>query len=165
MPTTTDVELSDEVVAALEDEARFLAVSIADEAEHVEKHFARGESASEILKAQVPRLQVAIQLWECVETGRMGVIFLAGYLDDVVRLVQVALEGELRELETDRDYLREVIIRGPHPLDTESREENIAYYRAQIEKIKARIRGQRAFLALAAAEKERAAEAIACEEA
>jgi hypothetical protein len=153
--------LSDEVRAALEDEARFLAVSIADETEHVENAVKRGEVASEILKAQLPRLQLAIQMWECVETGRLDVIARAFYLDEMVRLVEVGLDGELRELATTRDQLQEVIIRGPDPRDPESREENIAYCHRQIERAATLIRGQRAFLALAAAEKERVARFVA----
>jgi hypothetical protein len=159
--STTNLELTAEIRAALEDEARFLAVSIGDEAEHVENAVARGEFASEILKAQIPRLQLAVQMWECVESGRLDVIARAFYLDQMVRLVESAREGELRELETDRDYLQEVIIRGPHPQDTESREENIVYYRAKIEQSKARARGQEAFLELAAAEKERVGRFVA----
>jgi hypothetical protein len=157
MPATTTVELSDEIRAALKDEARFLAATTGGEIEHVDRVADRGEAASEVLKAQAVRLQLAIELWESVETGRLGLMARVQYLDDMVRLVETAREGELRELDTDRDYLREVIIRGPHPRDGMSREENIAYYRGQIEQIKARIRGQEAFLALAAADKERTA--------
>lgn len=156
-----DPELTDEIRAALEDEGQFLAANIGDELEHVENAVKRGEVASEVLKAQIPRIQLAIQFWECVESGRLGTIARAFYLDDMARVVESAREGELRELETDRDYLQEVIIRGPDPRDTESREENIAYWQRQIEQIKARVRGQGAFLELAAAEKERVARFVA----
>lgn len=147
--STRGLTFDDEMRELLRQEAHWFCASIGDHIEHAVDRF-DDESATETLFKEAERIKVAIVVCSAAEHGRLSPVH-AGYLPQIVAMIEQARDEYRATLADDRDSLQRFIVRGTedgYGFPECDRGDSISLYHHNIESARRSAEGCERFLEL-----------------